>query len=186
MRLGPIFDDRPSGVKNSQTGKKRRTRLRKSTHTLNKIPNDIVSTNDTDNTINALTNHMTTVVGNSFQKVPTNRRILPADVHKLMKAKNVALRRVIVYPTLANKSYACALQHKVLAIFCMSRFDGMIGRNSKMLSRNKRTLYKTCIRPVMTYASPVFAHVAPTALYDFQVIQNKFCRRATDARRYVK
>ncbi|GBP90348.1 Probable RNA-directed DNA polymerase from transposon X-element [Eumeta japonica] len=38
-----------------------------------------------------------------------------------------------------------------------------------------------CIRTVMTYASPVFAHAAPTALDRLQVIQNKFCRSATDA-----
>ncbi|GBP77072.1 Probable RNA-directed DNA polymerase from transposon X-element [Eumeta japonica] len=42
------------------------------------------------------------------------------------------------------------------------------------------------IRPVMTYACPVFAHAAPTALQDLQVIQNKFCRRATGAQWYVK
>ncbi|GBP08468.1 Probable RNA-directed DNA polymerase from transposon X-element [Eumeta japonica] len=48
--------------------------------------------------------------------------------------------------------------------------------------RNKRTLYKMCIRTVMTYACPVFAHAAPKALYRLlQVIQNKFCRAATDA-----
>ncbi|GBP92649.1 Probable RNA-directed DNA polymerase from transposon X-element [Eumeta japonica] len=34
---------------------------------------------------------------------------------------------------------------------------------------------------VMTYASPVFAHAAPKALHRLQVIQNKFCRAATDA-----
>ncbi|GBP08472.1 hypothetical protein EVAR_77164_1 [Eumeta japonica] len=38
-----------------------------------------------------------------------------------------------------------------------------------------------CIRTVLTYASPVFAHAAPKALDRFQVIQNKFCRDATDA-----
>ncbi|GBP58583.1 Probable RNA-directed DNA polymerase from transposon X-element [Eumeta japonica] len=38
-----------------------------------------------------------------------------------------------------------------------------------------------CIRTVMTYASPVFAHAAPKALHRLQVIQNKFCRAATDA-----
>ncbi|GBP41640.1 Probable RNA-directed DNA polymerase from transposon X-element [Eumeta japonica] len=31
------------------------------------------------------------------------------------------------------------------------------------------------------YASPVFAHAAPKALHRLQVIQNKFCRAATDA-----
>ncbi|GBP28271.1 Probable RNA-directed DNA polymerase from transposon X-element [Eumeta japonica] len=38
-----------------------------------------------------------------------------------------------------------------------------------------------CIRTVMTYASPVFAHAAPKAIHRLQVIQNKFCRAATDA-----
>ncbi|GBP87582.1 Probable RNA-directed DNA polymerase from transposon X-element [Eumeta japonica] len=37
------------------------------------------------------------------------------------------------------------------------------------------------IRTVLTYASPVFAHAAPKALHRLQVIQNKFCRAATDA-----
>ncbi|GBP82546.1 hypothetical protein EVAR_91671_1 [Eumeta japonica] len=33
----------------------------------------------------------------------------------------------------------------------------------------------------MTYASPVFAHADPKALNRLQVVQNKFCRTATDA-----
>ncbi|GBO98991.1 Probable RNA-directed DNA polymerase from transposon X-element [Eumeta japonica] len=36
-------------------------------------------------------------------------------------------------------------------------------------------------RTVMTYASPVFAHAAPKTLERLQIIQNKFCRAATDA-----
>ncbi|GBP70391.1 Probable RNA-directed DNA polymerase from transposon BS [Eumeta japonica] len=43
-----------------------------------------------------------------------------------------------------------------------------------------------CIRPVMTYASPVFAHAQPNALYDLQIVQNKFCRREADAPWSVK
>ncbi|GBP95915.1 Probable RNA-directed DNA polymerase from transposon X-element [Eumeta japonica] len=38
----------------------------------------------------------------------------------------------------------------------------------------------------MTYASPVFAHARPDILYDLQIVQNKFCRRAADAPWYVK
>ncbi|GBP24962.1 Probable RNA-directed DNA polymerase from transposon X-element [Eumeta japonica] len=41
-------------------------------------------------------------------------------------------------------------------------------------------------RSVMTYASPVFAHARPDLLYDLQIVQNNFCRRAADAQRYVK
>ncbi|GBP64429.1 Probable RNA-directed DNA polymerase from transposon BS [Eumeta japonica] len=62
----------------------------------------------------------------------------------------------------------------------------MMGRKSKMSLRNKRTIYSTCIRPIITYASPVFAHVQSDALYDLQIVQNKFCRRAADAPWYVK
>ncbi|GBP62931.1 Probable RNA-directed DNA polymerase from transposon X-element [Eumeta japonica] len=57
----------------------------------------------------------------------------------------------------------------------------MLGRKSKLSRRNKRTLYKTCIRTVMTYASPVFAHADSKVLYRLQVVQNKFCRAATGA-----
>ncbi|GBP59902.1 hypothetical protein EVAR_44578_1 [Eumeta japonica] len=31
----------------------------------------------------------------------------------------------------------------------------------------------------MTYAAPVFAHANPKALYQLQVLQNNFCRRAS-------
>ncbi|GBP67647.1 RNA-directed DNA polymerase from mobile element jockey [Eumeta japonica] len=50
------------------------------------------------------------------------------------------------------------------ALFYTARLGAMLGRKSKLSRRNKRTIYKMCIRTVMTYASPVFAHAAPTAL----------------------
>ncbi|GBP89980.1 Probable RNA-directed DNA polymerase from transposon BS [Eumeta japonica] len=66
-------------------------------------------------------------------------------------------------------------------LFYTARLGAMLGRKSKLSRRNKLTLYKMCIRTVLTYASPVFAHAAPKALHRLQVIQNKFCRAATDA-----
>ncbi|GBP89456.1 RNA-directed DNA polymerase from mobile element jockey [Eumeta japonica] len=72
------------------------------------------------------------------------------------------------------------------AIFYQSRLKGMLGRNSKLSLRNKRTLYLMCIRTVLTYASPVFAHAAPNRLKKLQVLQNKFCRTATNAHWCVK
>ncbi|GBP75757.1 RNA-directed DNA polymerase from mobile element jockey [Eumeta japonica] len=67
------------------------------------------------------------------------------------------------------------------ALFYTARLGAMLGRKSKLSRRNKRMLYKTCIRTVMTYASPVFAHADSKVLYMLQVVQNKFCRAATDA-----
>ncbi|GBP58952.1 hypothetical protein EVAR_97325_1 [Eumeta japonica] len=82
---------------------------------LNNIPNDIVSTDDIDFAIGALTNHITTVVENSSRTVSTNssRRELPRDVSELIRAKKAALRRTGKYPTCENRSLARTLQRKV-------------------------------------------------------------------------
>ncbi|GBP90026.1 hypothetical protein EVAR_38932_1 [Eumeta japonica] len=50
----------------------------------------------------------------------------------------------------------------------------MLGRKSKLSRRNKLTLYKMCIRTVLTYASPVFAHAAPKALHRLQDASKRF------------
>ncbi|GBP10579.1 RNA-directed DNA polymerase from mobile element jockey [Eumeta japonica] len=71
-------------------------------------------------------------------------------------------------------------------IFYQARLNGMLGRNSILSLRNKRTLYLICIRTVLTYACPVFAHAAPNTLKKLQVFQNKFCRTATNAHWCVK
>ncbi|GBP67591.1 RNA-directed DNA polymerase from mobile element jockey [Eumeta japonica] len=60
------------------------------------------------------------------------------------------------------------------ALFYTARLGAMLGRKSKLSRRNKRTIYKMCIRTVMTYASPVFAHAAPTALDRLQDASKRF------------
>jgi hypothetical protein len=72
------------------------------------------------------------------------------------------------------------------AAFVLGRLHSLIRKSSKMSLRNKVTLYKTCIRPIMTYASPVFAHAAMTHLRKLQVLQNRFMRRATGAPWFVR
>ncbi|GBP55467.1 RNA-directed DNA polymerase from mobile element jockey [Eumeta japonica] len=54
------------------------------------------------------------------------------------------------------------------ALFYTARLGAMHGRKGKLSRRNKRTLNKMCIRTVMTYTCPVFAHAAPKALYRLQ------------------
>ncbi|GBP81752.1 hypothetical protein EVAR_62668_1 [Eumeta japonica] len=71
MRLRPMSDDRPSDVKKITNWKKVSIALEKiDTPTLNRIPNDIVSTNDINNAIGALISHITTVGGDNLRKVP--------------------------------------------------------------------------------------------------------------------
>ena len=67
------------------------------------------------------------------------------------------------------------------AAFFQGRLFHLIGKRSKMSLRNKLTIYKACIRPVMTYASVVFAHAPPSTLEPLQIIQNKFVRSALGA-----
>ncbi|GBP24878.1 RNA-directed DNA polymerase from mobile element jockey [Eumeta japonica] len=82
---------------------------------LNSILNDIVSTDDIDNALRALTNHITTVFHDSSRTIPTNsnRKELLRDVKELLKAKNAALRQVSKYPTCENRSHARTLHRKV-------------------------------------------------------------------------
>ncbi|GBP15218.1 RNA-directed DNA polymerase from mobile element jockey [Eumeta japonica] len=60
------------------------------------------------------------------------------------------------------------------ALFYKARLGAVLGRKSKLSRRNKRTIYKMCIRTVMTYASPVFAHAAPKALHRLQDASKRF------------
>ncbi|KAI8427039.1 hypothetical protein MSG28_014680 [Choristoneura fumiferana] len=73
------------------------------------------------------------------------------------------------------------------AAFIMGRLYPMLNKSSKLSFRNKLTIYKTCIRPVFSYASVVFAHAASqTSLHSLQVIQNRFLRRAIGAQWYER
>ncbi|XP_013163983.1 PREDICTED: RNA-directed DNA polymerase from mobile element jockey-like [Papilio xuthus] len=72
------------------------------------------------------------------------------------------------------------------AAFILGRLYALFNKKSKMSLWNKVTLYKSVVRPVMTYASRVFAHIAPKQIHRLQVIQNRFLRRATGAPWYMR
>ncbi|GBP44055.1 Probable RNA-directed DNA polymerase from transposon BS [Eumeta japonica] len=116
MRLGSLTVDCPPTIKAITNWQKVSTALEEiDTPILNNIPNDIVSTDDIDNAIGALTNHIRTVVDGSSRTVPANsdRKELPIDVKELIRAKNATLRRASKYPTCENRSQARTLQRKV-------------------------------------------------------------------------
>ncbi|GBO99179.1 Odorant receptor 94b [Eumeta japonica] len=60
------------------------------------------------------------------------------------------------------------------ALFYTARLEAMLGRKSKLFRRNKRTTYKMCIRTVLTYASPVYAHAAPKTLDKLQHVYHAY------------
>lgn len=52
----------------------------------------------------------------------------------------------------------------------------LLNTRSKFDERLKHRLHKTCIRPVLTYASPISVHVAPTQIAKMQRFQNRCLR----------
>ncbi|GBP38217.1 Probable RNA-directed DNA polymerase from transposon BS [Eumeta japonica] len=70
-------------------------------------------------------------------------------------------------------------------LFYTARLGAMLGRKSKLSRRNKRTLYKMCIRTVIMYACPVFAHADPKVLYRLQVVQNSVEQQRTHIGAFV-
>jgi hypothetical protein len=72
------------------------------------------------------------------------------------------------------------------AYFVLGRYYHLLNKRSKMSLRNKATLYKTCIRPIMTYASVAFSHVSAAKLHRLQAIQNRFLRMATGCPWYIR
>ncbi|GFV06858.1 RNA-directed DNA polymerase from mobile element jockey [Trichonephila clavipes] len=57
----------------------------------------------------------------------------------------------------------------------------LIGRNSPLSLENKVILYKQVLRPIITYASPVWGAAAATHMKKIQIIQNKILRLMTNA-----
>jgi hypothetical protein len=54
-----------------------------------------------------------------------------------------------------------------------------------IVKNNKILLYKTMIRPVITYAAPVWCHLSKSATEPLEVLQNKCLRLANNAPRYT-
>lgn len=67
------------------------------------------------------------------------------------------------------------------AAFVLGRLYPLLCSKSKMSITNKTTIFKTCIRPILTYSSVAFAHASPGAIHKLQIIQNRFMRRAKGA-----
>jgi hypothetical protein len=57
----------------------------------------------------------------------------------------------------------------------------LLKKNSCLSLKPKLTLYRSYIRPILTYACPVFANAAKTHLNKLQVLQNKNLRMVLNA-----
>lgn len=59
------------------------------------------------------------------------------------------------------------------ALKAMCSLYPMLARSSKLNFKNKNIVYKTMIRPIITYASPIWCHAAKTHVKKLQIVQNK-------------
>lgn len=62
----------------------------------------------------------------------------------------------------------------------------LLAKKSALNQRNKKLLYTVMLRPIITYASPVWMGVSKTALRPLQSYQNKMLRLITNKDRYTK
>jgi hypothetical protein len=67
-----------------------------------------------------------------------------------------------------------------------ARLTPMLGRRSKVSMRGKLLLHTAIIRPIMTYACPIWAHGSPNLIKKLQVVQNLVLRSITGAPNYVR
>lgn len=62
----------------------------------------------------------------------------------------------------------------------------IFNRKSKLNKNNKNLLYKSCLRPVLTYACPVWSNTCETNLKKLQILQNIGLRIVGNYPRYTK
>ena len=68
----------------------------------------------------------------------------------------------------------------------MAALRSIMGRSGKLSLKNKILLYKTMIRPIMTYAAPVWGHARRSTMDKLQIVQNKILREAVNAPWFVR
>jgi hypothetical protein len=105
-----------------------------------------------------------------------NRKVLTQSSVKYL---GVHLDTRLTYHTHIDKTLtrAKATLHALYPLF---------SKQSKLTSGNKLKLYKTIVRPVLTYAAPVWCSITNTTMIKPQRFQNKCLRLATNSGRYIK
>lgn len=56
---------------------------------------------------------------------------------------------------------------------CLRSLYSVLNRNSKLSQDNKNLIFKSIVRPILTYGAPVWRHSALTHRKKLQIIQNK-------------
>ncbi|PSN53972.1 hypothetical protein C0J52_22976, partial [Blattella germanica] len=62
----------------------------------------------------------------------------------------------------------------------------LLNRHSPLRTEYHLLIYRLCIRPILTYASPVWNNASNTSIQKLQTFQNKILRRAVNAPWYIR
>lgn len=62
----------------------------------------------------------------------------------------------------------------------------LLSKNSRLSTANKTLIYKTMLRPILTYAAPVWCGASAPCIKKLQVFQNKCLRLALNKDRYTR
>ena len=67
-----------------------------------------------------------------------------------------------------------------------SMLHPIISQRSTLSEKNKLLIYKVIIRPLITYAAPIWNEAADTQLWKLQIVQNKILRRISRCNSKIK
>lgn len=79
------------------------------------------------------------------------------------------------------------VNHKIQQAYAaMSLLYPLLNKNSKLCKTNKRLLYTMIIRPILTYAAPVWSSTCKSNFKKLQVVQNKCIRMIGNIPRFTR
>jgi hypothetical protein len=71
-------------------------------------------------------------------------------------------------------------------IYASKNLYSLLAKNSQLTQKNKRLIYLTLIRPIITYAAPAWCSASTTALRPLQTQQNRHLRLITNTDRFTR
>lgn len=110
---------------------------------------------------------------------PAPLRINNTDIPWLSHSSPVKYLGVLLDKRLTWKPHIISTAQKTRAK--MFKLYPFINKNSTLSIETGLLIYKTIIRPTMTYACPIWRNIAPTNLSILQKIQNKYLRQTLNA-----
>lgn len=106
---------------------------------------------------------------NQRRRIPTTALTLgniPIEYSGSVKYLGVTLDRKLIF-----REHIDQIRTKTAR--CMAALYPLIGRRSNLSVENKFLIFKAIIRPILTYASPIWIHAAISHRKNLQILQNK-------------